>query len=120
MHHYSLTDQPVSLIQCLPQSHVERPRHETPFRKISPRPATCLPSGGTWHRSLLDPDPAPCKNSGGSSFMGFSLAWSMNHGLRDIGTERSHGPTAPVVMRQTMLMGHSAPMPLTLDPETRR
>ncbi len=36
---------------------------------------------GTWHTALLDPDAYPSKETSGTGFYCYALAWGINHGL---------------------------------------
>ncbi len=44
---------------------------------------TCQQPDGLWRASLLDPDSYPLKETSGSGFFTYALAWGVNQGLLD-------------------------------------
>ena len=47
---------------------------------------TCQQADGLWRASLLDPDSFPLKETSGSGFYTYALAWGVNQGLLDRAT----------------------------------
>jgi len=71
------------LLQYLPANHPDRARFETLFRDMSDAVLACQQPDGLWHSSLLDPQSYPLKETSGSGFYTYALAWGVNQGLLD-------------------------------------
>ena len=73
----------VRVLQYLPTNHPDRPRFEQLFKEMSAKILTCQQPDGLWRASLLDPDSYPLKETSGSGFYTYALAWGVNQGLLD-------------------------------------
>jgi rhamnogalacturonyl hydrolase YesR len=73
----------VRVLQYLPTNHPERPRFEQLFKDMAAKILTCQQPDGLWRASLLDPDSYPLKETSGSGFYTYALAWGVNQGLLD-------------------------------------
>ena len=73
----------VRTLQYLPMNHPDRPRFEQLFKDMSAKILTCQQPDGLWRASLLDPDSYPLKETSGSGFFTYALAWGVNQGLLD-------------------------------------
>jgi unsaturated rhamnogalacturonyl hydrolase len=73
----------VRILQYLPMNHPDRPRFEQLFRDMAAKILTCQQPDGLWRASLLDPDSYPLKETSGSGFFTYALAWGVNQGLLD-------------------------------------
>ena len=73
----------VRVLQYLPTNHPDRPRFEQLFKDMSAKLLTCQQPDGLWRASLLDPDSYPLKETSGSGFYTYALAWGVNQGLLD-------------------------------------
>lgn len=73
----------VRLMQNLPANHPSRARFETQFREMSEALLKLQQPDGLWRASLLDPASYPSKETSGSGFYCFALAWGLNQGLLD-------------------------------------
>jgi rhamnogalacturonyl hydrolase YesR len=73
----------VRVLQYLPTNHPDRPRFEQLFKDMSAKILTCQQPDGLWRASLLDPDSYPLKETSGSGFYTYALAWGVNQGLLD-------------------------------------
>ena len=73
----------VRVLQFLPTNHPDRPRFEQLFKDMSAKILTCQQADGLWRASLLDPDSYPLKETSGSGFYAYALAWGVNQGLLD-------------------------------------
>ena len=73
----------VRVLQCLPMNHPDRPRFEQLFTEMAAKVVTCQQPDGLWRASLLDPDSYPLKETSGSGFYTYALAWGINQGLLD-------------------------------------
>ena len=73
----------VRTLQYLPMNHPERPHFEQQFKEMAAKILTCQQPDGLWRASLLDPDSYPLKETSGSGFYTYALAWGVNQGLLD-------------------------------------
>jgi rhamnogalacturonyl hydrolase YesR len=73
----------VRVLQFLPMNSPERPRFEKLFTEMAGKILTCQQPDGLWRASLLDPDSYPLKETSGSGFYTYALAWGVNQGLLD-------------------------------------
>ena len=76
----------VRTLQYLPMNHPDRPRFEQLFKDMAAKILTCQQPDGLWRASLLDPDSYPLKETSGSGFFTYALAWGVNQGLLDRAT----------------------------------
>jgi rhamnogalacturonyl hydrolase YesR len=83
----------VRMLQFLPMNHPDRPRFEKLFEDMAGKILACQQTDGLWRASLLDPDSYPLKETSGSGFFTYALAWGVNQGLLDRAT------FAPAVQR---------------------
>ena len=73
----------VRVLQYLPANNPDRPRFVQLFKDMSDKILTCQQPDGLWRASLLDPDSYPLKETSGSGFYTYALAWGVNQGLLD-------------------------------------
>ena len=71
----------VRMLDNMPSNYAERARFEELYRKMAEKIATLQNSDGTWHAALLDPDSYPVKETSGTGFYCYALAYGINHGL---------------------------------------
>jgi unsaturated rhamnogalacturonyl hydrolase len=76
----------VRVLQYLPNNHPDRPRFEQQFKEMSAAVLKCQQPDGLWRASLLDPESYPLKETSGSGFYTYALAWGVNQGLLDRAT----------------------------------
>ena len=76
----------VRVLQYLPMNHSDRPRFEQLFKDMAGKIVTCQQPDGLWRASLLDPAGYPLKETSGSGFFTYALAWGVNQGLLDRAT----------------------------------
>ena len=74
------------LLQVLPPEHPLRKFYEQQYKEMAAKIATLQQADGLWHSSLLDPQSYPLKETSGSGFFTFALAWGVNRGLLDRAT----------------------------------
>ncbi|HWX22020.1 MAG TPA: glycoside hydrolase family 88 protein [Candidatus Binatia bacterium] len=74
------------VLQVMPAEHPQRKFYEQQFREMAAKVASLQQSDGLWHSSLLDPESYLLKESSGSGFFTFGLAWGINHQLLDRAT----------------------------------
>jgi hypothetical protein len=73
----------VRVLQYLPANHPDRARFEQLFKDMAEKILTCQQPDGLWRASLLDPESYPLKETSGSGFYTYALAWGVNQGLLD-------------------------------------
>lgn len=73
----------VRVLQYLPMNHPDRTRFEQLFKDMAEKILSCQQPDGLWRASLLDPESYPLKETSGSSFYTYALAWGVNQGLLD-------------------------------------
>lgn len=73
----------VRVLEMMPADYPDRARYETQFKQMAEKIAALQQPDGLWHASLLDPASYPLKETSGSGFYIFALAWGINHGLLD-------------------------------------
>jgi rhamnogalacturonyl hydrolase YesR len=83
----------VRVLQDLPANHPARPRFVQQFREMATRLASLQQEDGLWRSSLLDSASYPLKETSGSGFYAYALAWGVNEGLLD------RASVTPVVLK---------------------
>ncbi|MBE2214215.1 MAG: BNR-4 repeat-containing protein, partial [Opitutaceae bacterium] len=67
----------------LPREHGDYPRYLALYRRMMDAVLAAQQSDGLWRPGLLDPAAHPARETSGSSFYTFALAWGVNRGLLD-------------------------------------
>jgi unsaturated rhamnogalacturonyl hydrolase len=73
----------VGVLQNMPADYPTRPRWNQQFKEMAKKIASLQQADGTWHASLLDPASFPVKETSGTGFYCYALAWGINNGLLD-------------------------------------
>jgi rhamnogalacturonyl hydrolase YesR len=73
----------VRVLQFLPDNHPARGRFVQQFREMADKILACQQADDLWRSSLLDPASYPIKETSGSGFYAYALAWGVNQGLLD-------------------------------------
>jgi len=73
----------VRVLQFLPAKHPARARFVRQFQEMAARVLACQQPDGLWRASLLDPASYPLKETSGSGFFTYALAWGVNQRLLD-------------------------------------
>ena len=71
----------VRLLSVTPENHPERKKLVKLYVKMSEKLASLQQADGSWHASLLDPDSFPVKETSGTGFICYAMAWGINNGL---------------------------------------
>ncbi len=71
----------VRMLQSLPTNSPDRPRFERLFKDMARKILSLQQPDGLWHSSLLDPVDYPEKETSGSGFLTYALAWGINQGI---------------------------------------
>jgi rhamnogalacturonyl hydrolase YesR len=73
----------VRMLQLLPANHPSRARFQQLFQEMAGAILTAQQPDGLWRSSLLDPEASPLKETSGSGFYVYALAWGVNQGVLD-------------------------------------
>lgn len=71
------------VLSLFPKDHPDYPRYEKLYREMAVAVLAAQQPDGLWRVGLLDPVAHPARETSGSSFYAFGLAWGVNHGLLD-------------------------------------
>lgn len=71
----------VRVLANMPPSHPDYKRFVKLFRDMSSKLALLQQPDGSWHASLLDPQSFPSKETSGTGFIAYAMAWGVNHQL---------------------------------------
>ncbi len=75
----------VRVLQYLPAAEPSRERFVRQFLQMADKIVACQQPDGLWRSSLLGPAEYPLKETSGSGFFCYALAWGINHRLLDRG-----------------------------------
>jgi len=73
----------VRMLQAMPKEYPSRPRFLAQYQEMALAISALQTPDGFWHSSLLDPGSYPMKESSGTGFFCFALAWGLNQGVLD-------------------------------------
>jgi unsaturated rhamnogalacturonyl hydrolase len=79
----------VRILEVMPQNHPDRKKFEKQFKEMAKKIASLQQPDGSWHASLLDPASFPAKETSGTGFYAYALAWGINHGLLNFNDYRN-------------------------------
>ncbi len=68
------------VLDYMPKDHADRPYFEQQFLEMATKLAAIQLKNGYWSISLLDPEDYPQKETSGTAFFCYALAWGINHG----------------------------------------
>ncbi|MDB5022961.1 MAG: glycoside hydrolase family 88 protein [Mucilaginibacter sp.] len=71
----------VRMLDNMPAHYPERAHFEELYRKMAEKIAKLQHKDGTWHAALLDPKSYPVKETSGTGFYCYALAYGINNGL---------------------------------------
>ena len=71
------------VLEMMPRDYAPRSRYEQQFKEMAAKIISLQQPDGLWRASLLDAEAYPLKETSGSGFYTFALAWGINHGLLD-------------------------------------
>lgn len=71
----------VRLLSVTPENHPERKKLVQLYVRMAKKLASLQQADGSWHASLLDPESFPVKETSGTGFICYAMAWGINHGL---------------------------------------
>jgi unsaturated rhamnogalacturonyl hydrolase len=71
----------VRVLEAMPADYPDRKRFEDLYRDMAKRVASLQQPDGSWHASLLDPESYPIKETSGTGFYTYALAWGINNKL---------------------------------------
>lgn len=71
----------VRMLDNMPANYPDRPRFIALYKKMAAKIASLQNADGSWHAALLDPASYPVKETSGTGFYCYALAYGINHGL---------------------------------------
>jgi rhamnogalacturonyl hydrolase YesR len=71
------------VLDLFPKDHADYPRYLALYRDLMEAVLAAQQSDGLWRPGLLDPSTHPARETSGSAFNTFALAWGLNRGLLD-------------------------------------
>lgn len=74
------------ILEILPKTHHSRARYEQLFKDMAAKIASLQQADGMWRASLLDPASYPGKETSGTGFYCYAMAWGINNKLLDKAT----------------------------------
>jgi unsaturated rhamnogalacturonyl hydrolase len=72
------------VLEVMPADYPHRKPYEQQFKEMAAKVSSLQQDDGLWRVGLLDPVSYPYKESSGSGFYTFAMAWGINHGLLDL------------------------------------
>jgi rhamnogalacturonyl hydrolase YesR len=76
----------VRVIPLLPKDYPDRAKYVQQFKEMAAAVLKSQQPDGLWRSSLLDPESYPLKETSGTGFFTYALAWGVNEGLLDRAT----------------------------------
>ncbi len=83
----------VRMLQYMPLDYPDRPKYVAQFKEMAEKLKSIQQSDGLWRPGLLDPVAHPEKETSGTGFDTYAMAWGINEGILDRATYE------PVVLR---------------------
>jgi len=71
------------VLETFPREHPDYPRYETLFRQMCRTFLRTQQPDGLWRPGLLDPETHAARETSGSAFITYGLAWGVRHDLLD-------------------------------------
>ncbi|WP_202552076.1 glycoside hydrolase family 88 protein [Ginsengibacter hankyongi] len=71
----------VRMLENMPADYPDRPRFISLYKRMAQQIASLQSDDGSWHASLLDAASYPVKETSGTGFYCYALAYGVNHGL---------------------------------------
>lgn len=79
----------VRMLENMPSRYPDRPRFVDLYKNMAEKIASLQTADGSWHVSLLDPGSYPAKETSGTAFFCYALAYGVNHNL--LSYKKYHG-----------------------------
>jgi unsaturated rhamnogalacturonyl hydrolase len=104
----------VRLLNNMPANYPDRPKYLKLFKEMAVKIKTLQQSDGSWRTSLLDPAAYPSKETSGTAFYCYALAWGINQKVLDAKTylpivwKAWHALTSSIT--DTGMLGHVQPI----------
>lgn len=73
----------VKVLENMPEDYPDRQKWIDLYKDMASKIASLQQDDGTWHASLLDPESYPVKETSGTGFFCYALAWGIHHQLLD-------------------------------------
>ncbi len=91
----------VRVLALMPKDYPDYSRFLALYKEMAAKIATLQQPDGTWHASLLDPASYPVKETSGTGFYCYALAWGINNKILDAKTYK------PVVLKAWQALASS-------------
>jgi len=69
------------VLEKMPLNYPERTKFVKLFKEMAEKLISLQQPDGSWHASLLNPESTPSKETSGTGFFCFGLAWGINNGI---------------------------------------
>ena len=79
----------VQVLEHFPSNHSDYPRYQAQFREMAAAFLASQQADGLWRPGILDPRSHTARETSGSAFITYALAWGLNHKLLDA---KAYGP----------------------------
>ena len=76
----------VKVLTNMPENYPDKPKYLQLYKEMAEKLLSLQQADGTWHASLLDPEKFPSKETSGTAFYCYGLAWGINQGILDKNT----------------------------------
>jgi len=73
----------VRVLNQMPENYPDRPKYIQLYKDMAAKLISIQQTDGSWHSSLLDPEKFPSKETSGTAFYCYGLAWGINNGILD-------------------------------------
>ncbi|WP_316810952.1 glycoside hydrolase family 88 protein [Pedobacter heparinus] len=104
----------VRLLDNMPANYPDRPKYIRLFKEMAGKIKILQQADGSWRTSLLDPDSYPSKETSGTAFYCYALAWGINQKILDAKAylptvqQAWHALTSSIT--NTGMLGHVQPI----------
>lgn len=71
----------VRMLENMPHNYPSRPRYIKLYKELVDKLISIQHLDGTWHTSLLDQEAYPSKETSGTAFICYAIAWGINNGI---------------------------------------
>jgi rhamnogalacturonyl hydrolase YesR len=79
----------VQVLEHFPKDHPDYPRYQAQFKEMAAAFIKAQQPDGLWRPGILDPQTHTARETSGTAFITFALAWGLNHKVLD---EKTYKP----------------------------
>lgn len=73
----------VQILEHLPKGHKDAPRYRAQYKEMAAAFLAAQQADGLWRPGILDPQTHTARETSGSAFIAYALAWGLNHKVLD-------------------------------------